>query len=90
MNPKDYYYTKFRQHFADFIQKSKAHKHPNEGIYVPIQELNPENLSHIPHAEQMAFIYSLAFTVLIDQVVYTHFKSDYQEFQKMTLYPKIE
>lgn len=90
MSPKDYYYTKFRQHFVDFIQKSKAHEHPNEGTYISIQELKPENLSHIPQAEQMFFIYSLAFTVLIDQVIYTHFKNDYPEFKKMTLYPKIE
>ncbi|TAL48951.1 hypothetical protein EPN83_02735 [Patescibacteria group bacterium] len=90
MNPKDYYYTNFRQQFADFIQKSKAHEHPNEGTYIPIQELNAENLNHIPQEERMLFFCSLAGTILIDQVIYTHFKNDYQKFREMTLYPKIE
>lgn len=90
MNPKDYYYENFRQHFADFIQKSKAHEHPSEGIYVSIQELNTENLNHIPQEERMLFFCSLASTILIDQVMYTHFKNDYQKFQQMTLYPKVE
>lgn len=38
----------------------------------------------------MLFHCALACTVLIDQVMYTHFKEDYSEFQKITLYPKIE
>lgn len=90
MNPKDYYYKKFRQHFTDFIQKSKAHEHPSKGTYVSIQELNTENLNHIPQEERMLFFCSFAGTILIDQVMYTHFKSDYQKFQQMTLYPKVE
>ena len=90
MNPRDYYYKNFRQHFADFIQKSKAHEHPGEGTYVSIQELNAENLNHISQEERMLFFCSLAGTILIDQVMYAHFKNDYQKFQQMTLYPKVE
>ena len=38
----------------------------------------------------MLFHCALACTVLIDQVMYSHFKKDYLKFQEMTRYPKIE
>ena len=93
MNPKDYYYNQFRADFAEFMTKAKmAHKHPGEGVYIPIQDLSENTMSHLKsdslHA--MRFLYCLAFTILIDQVMYTYFKNDYADFQKITLYPKIE
>lgn len=91
MNPKEYYYGNFREQFAEFYVKAKmAHVHPGEGIYIPIQDLNKENLSHISQKEYALFNCSLTCTILIDQVMYTHFKKDYRKFQTMTLYPKIE
>lgn len=72
------------------MKKSQAHEHPDEGVYIPIQDLRPENLSHIPKEDYMLFHCVLACTVLIDQVMYTHFKEDNPEFQRMTRYPKIE
>ncbi|MBU2578949.1 hypothetical protein KKA09_02430 [Patescibacteria group bacterium] len=66
------------------------HEHSSEGLYISIQDLNRDNLSHIPQEYYMLFHCALACTVLIDQVMYTHFKEDYSEFQKITLYPKIE
>ena len=38
----------------------------------------------------MLFHCALACTVLIDQIMYTHFRKDYSKFQQMTRYPKIE
>ena len=93
MGPKDYYYNQFRTDFAEFMAKSKmAHKHPDEGVYIPIQDLSEANLSHVKTDawHTMRFLYCLAFTVLIDQVMYTYFKNDYAKFQSITLYPKIE
>lgn len=90
MSPKDYYYNKFREQFSEFVRKSKAHDHSNEGVYISVQDLNQENLSHIPQEDYMLFHCALACTVLIDQVMYTHFKTDYSTFQQMTRYPKIE
>ena len=90
MNPKEYYYNRFREQFTEFVRKSRAHKHPGEGVYISIQDLNKANLSHIPPDDYMFFHCALACTVLIDQVMYTHFKKDYPKFQEMTLYPKIE
>lgn len=88
--PKEYYYKRFREQFAEFVRKSKAHEHPGEGTYVSIQDLSRENLSHIPKEDYMLFHCALACTILVDQVMYTHFRNDYQKFQQMTLYPKIE
>lgn len=90
MNPKEYYYNEFRGQFDEWVRKSKAHEHSGEGVYIPIQELRPENLSHIPKEDYMFFHCALACTILIDQVMYTHFKDDYPKFQQMTRYLKIE
>ena len=93
MEPKDYYYNQFRSDFAEFMAKSKmAHKHPGEGVYIPIQDLNESTMSHVKTDSwhTMRFLYCLAFTILIDQVMYTYFKNDYAKFQSITLYPKIE
>lgn len=90
MNPKSYYYNRFQEQLNEWVKKSSAHKHPGEGVYIPIQDLKAENLSHIPKDDYMLFHCALACTLLIDQVMYTHFKTDYPRFQLMTLYPKIE
>lgn len=90
MNTKEYYYSRFRHQFEEWVRKSNAHEHPREGVYISIQDLNRENLSHVPQADYMLFHCALACTVLIDQVMYTHFKEDYPKFQQITRYPKIE
>ena len=90
MDPKEYYYYRFRGQFEEWARKSNAHAHPGEGTYIPIQDLRPELLTHIPKDDLMFFYCALACTVLIDQIMYTHFKKDYFHFQKLTLYPKIE
>lgn len=88
MEPKDYYYNKFHPDSAEFIAKSKmAHQHPGEGIYIPIHDLNETTLSHVKTDSwhTMRFLYCLAFTILIDQVIYTYFKSDYLNFNQSHL-----
>lgn len=90
MDPKEYYSNRFRGQFDEWVRKTDAHEHRGEGIYIPIQNLRSENLSHIPKDDYMLFHCTLASTILIDQVMYTYFKQDYPQFQQMTLYPKIE
>jgi len=90
MNPKEYYYNRFYQQFESWIKKTATHEHPNEGVFVFVRDLKTENLQHIPKEDYMFFHCALAGTILIDQVMYTHFKEDYLAFQQMTLYPKIE
>ncbi len=91
MEPKEYYYSRFRGQFAEFMTRAKmTHNHPDEETYIPIQDLRQENLTHIPREDYMLFHCALAGTILINQVMYTYFKEDYPSFQAMTLYPKIE
>ena len=45
-------------------------------------------LRHMSGAKREQFAMCLYFTVLVDQVMYTHFSEDYQEFRSLTQYPK--
>jgi hypothetical protein len=36
------------------------------------------------------FMFSVAYTILIDQVMYTHFKDAYPKFRELTMYPKMD
>lgn len=90
MDPKEYYYDRFRGQFEEWLKKSHAHKHFSQETFIPLQDLNPACLSHVPRADLMLFYCALTCTILIDQVMYTHFKSDYSKFQQMTQYPKLE
>jgi hypothetical protein len=36
------------------------------------------------------FMFSVAYTILIDQVMYTHFKEVYPKFRELTMYPKMD
>ncbi|MFH1824395.1 MAG: hypothetical protein ABH873_04120, partial [Candidatus Firestonebacteria bacterium] len=47
-------------------------------------------LSGIDQENLIHFLSALGCTILIDQVMFTYFKNDYLEFQKMTLYPKMK
>lgn len=84
-----YYYNRFPQQFNDWVAKSKAYEYP-DGIHISSRSLREEELSHIPHENLGLFHCALACTVLIDQVMYSHFKVDYPRFREMTRYPKIE
>lgn len=91
MSPKDYYYRTFPTHLTEFVQKFKGgRKRKSAGVYIPTEEFTRENLSHLSREEYSYFIYSLAFTLLLDEIMYKFFPSDYPMFQKVTLYPKRE
>lgn len=36
------------------------------------------------------FMFSVAYTILIDQVMYTYFKEAYPKFRELTMYPKMD
>lgn len=90
IDPKKYYYEQFRDQFDEWVKKTDAHEHPGEGTFIPSANISSDKLSHIPKDERGYFLCALACTVLIDQVMYSHFKKDYPTFQKMTQYPKLE
>lgn len=90
MDIQEYYNKRFREQLNEWVKKTDAHEHSEEGVYIPHINLKPEKLSHIPKEDIPFFFCSLGWSVLMDQVMYTYFKKDYSKFQSMTLYPKIE
>jgi len=58
-------------------------------IAAPEKEF-PDHLMHVSRELQLDFLCALCYVVLTDQVVYSHFRSAYQEFQAMTRYPKMD
>ncbi|MBU4004607.1 MAG: hypothetical protein KKD41_08115 [Gammaproteobacteria bacterium] len=55
---------------------------PGEGL--------PDHLTHVPREQQSDFLCALCYVILIDQVMYSHFRPDYAAFQAMTRYPKMD
>jgi len=45
-------------------------------------------LNNIPKESRPDFLICLYFTVLVDQAMYTHYRSDYDHFAQLTQYPK--
>lgn len=94
MKPKEYYYKKYRQDFKNFWNKV-----PSRNNYVSgeplfkfaglIKNNNFDALSEISHENQPIFLSALGCTILIDQVIFTYFKNDYEKFQQLTRYPKM-
>ena len=88
MTPKEYYYNRFRNHFQEFWDKIP---HGEAFRWASLHKSNESKaLSHIPEGDLPYFLSSLACTVLIDQVIYTHFLIDYPGFNEMTKYPKMK
>jgi hypothetical protein len=50
----------------------------------------PDHLVSVPSEMHLDFLCALLYTILIDQVMYSHRHGDYPEFQAMTLYPKMD
>jgi hypothetical protein len=50
----------------------------------------PDHLTEMPKDTQMHFLCALYYTILIDQVMYSHHRSDYLAFQPLTEYPKMD
>jgi len=94
MEAEEYYYKKYRQDFENFWSKV-----PNRNNYVTGEPLfrftglvkneNFDALSEISYDDQPFFLSALGCTILIDQVMFTYFKSDYDKFQQLTKYPKM-
>lgn len=90
MTPRDYYYKYFRKDFQKFISVNPPHKHP-DGEYLSIQQLSTEKVVSAIGKENLEDFYcSMAFTVLIDQLMHSHFPYDSKKFEAITMYPKIE
>ena len=49
-----------------------------------------DHLNDVPVPEQLDFLCAVFYTVLIDQVMYTHRRVDYPAFRALTQYPKMD
>jgi len=105
MNPKDYYNNQFLNDLRELTRKVniignhaydvvepfsvdkwgfmivELFKNSQKGIKDPLDHIQKENLGY--------FLSALAGIILIDQVMFTYFREDYEKFRAITHYPKI-
>jgi hypothetical protein len=79
---KDYYHKQFRDDLALFMPDARLPYFGHSWAY------DCGNLDKIPNESRPEFLICLYFTVLVDQAVYTHYRSDYDRFAQLTQYPK--
>ena len=93
MHPEDYYLNHFKNHWKEFLTNSKGwiHLHGKEDFVVSCSAFwNQEFFLLLPDKQRQFFFYSIACDVLHDELMFTHFENDYQQFKLVTNYPKIE
>ena len=102
MEPKDYYYNQFTSdlkelmkkvnvignHAFDFVEPFSAGKY-GFMIVELFKSSKQDALEHIAKENLGYFLPALAGIILIDQIMFTYFKGDYEKFRTITLYPKI-
>lgn len=50
---------------------------------------NHHHLDFLNESNRLNFAHALYWTILVDMVMYTHFKESYDTFRKLTMYPKL-
>jgi hypothetical protein len=90
----DYYRGRFRQDLAAVLQSApRSHEHPGDpdGGTIQPRSLSIENraIGALSPGAVGHFATALYFTVLVDEVMYTHFQPHYDAFEALTRYPKL-
>jgi hypothetical protein len=89
----DYYRRRFPHDLARvFAVAPRSHDHPDpEGRTLQLMGLSRENRAIRAFSPEalLRFATALYFTVLVDQVMYTYFRSHYDTFEALTRYPKL-
>ena len=93
---KTYYTTRFRQDMQKFFStipdESRFHgdKQNKQTFSIQYERLTPKSkhLDFLSKEEQEYFGIALFFTVLTDMVCFSHFQTFYNDFFKLTSYPK--
>ena len=80
---REYYRSRFRADLGNFMGTSSV---PYFGH--AWSHNCAEQLARIPAERRASFLICLYFTVLVDQAMYTHFRSRYPAFEALTRYPK--
>ncbi len=79
---RDYYNNEFRTDLAIFMPDARV------PYFGHSWGSDCRNLDKIQIESRPAFLICLYFTVLVDQAMYTHYRSDYERFTQLTQYPK--
>jgi len=79
---RDYYHSQYQIDLVSFMPDTKVPYFGHSWSH------DCCNLNKIPTKSRPHFLVCLYFTVLVDQAMYTHFRSDYECFAKLTFYPK--
>ncbi len=91
---EQYYYGPFREHILQWLKLVGAMDVRTDGVpefrYGAVfRQRMPAAWEHIPYTDLPWFLNALTFTILIDQVMYSHFQGYYHSFQIKTQYPKM-
>jgi len=93
MDYREYYGDPFRGDLASVVLglPSSHGTEPDGGAVLQPRSLSRSNpaIVKMPADRRSLFATALFFTVLVDEVAYTHFRGSYDAFRKLTLYPKL-
>lgn len=89
----EYYRSVFRGDLTRFLMSipfQSRHHHGTDTYTIQYSKLcrDAPHMDTIPSEHRSYFAIALVFTVLVDQVCYTYFSSHYEDFRRLTLYPK--
>ena len=94
MTFSEYYSGRFRDDITRFMMsipaESRNHELDKSIFTVQYDKLTKDtaHLEVIPSEDRSNFAVALYFTVLVDEVCYTHYKAEYSAFRALTMYPK--
>lgn len=95
MNFAEYYHGQFRSDLNRFLMsiptESRHHAYDKTLFTIQIERLmgDKPHILEVPEESRADFAVGLFWTILVDEVCYTHFRSSYDRFQRLTRYPKL-
>lgn len=93
MDYRDYYGNPFRSDLAAVVNglRSPHGEEADGGAILQPRSLSSANSAIVSMAPERRSLFATAlfFTVLVDEVAYTHFQKDYAAFRTLTVYPKL-
>ncbi len=79
---RDYYHSQFRDDLVRFLPNRDVPYFGHSWAY------DCRGLESVAEQNRPAFLICLYFTVLVDQAMHEHFRSQYSRFEALTRYPK--